>query len=75
MNESVQGSNIAESDMGQLHSIHLAENAVARVQASMPQGPSRWDCVDCGDKIPEQRRQAAKGCSRCILCQGMYEQF
>ncbi|HDS0644938.1 TPA: TraR/DksA C4-type zinc finger protein [Escherichia coli] len=26
-------------------------------------------CRDCGDIIPEKRRQAVKGCKYCITCQ------
>ncbi len=26
-------------------------------------------CLDCGDKIPENRRRAVKGCKYCITCQ------
>lgn len=36
--------------------------------------PSRPDCVDCGEKIPEKRREAAKGCQRCIECATKKEQ-
>lgn len=30
-------------------------------------------CEDCGDDIPEARRRAAPGCSRCIDCQQLHE--
>ena len=26
-------------------------------------------CLDCGDDIPERRRQAVAGCTRCVDCQ------
>ncbi|UOO82803.1 TraR/DksA C4-type zinc finger protein [Uruburuella testudinis] len=26
-------------------------------------------CEDCGELIPEARRLAVKGCTRCIVCQ------
>jgi len=69
----VQHSNIAEEEMGQLHGIHHSLNAIAAIQRSMPTGPSREDCVDCGEKIPIARRIAAQGCIRCINCQGVFE--
>ena len=71
--ESVQHSNIAEEEMGQLHGIHHALNAIAAIQRSMPTGPSRLDCTDCGEKIPLARRTAARGCIRCLQCQTAFE--
>lgn len=62
-----------ESEMGQLHSIHLSENALARMRASILQGPSREICQDCAEAIPLLRQQAVQGCLRCIVCQGLYE--
>ena len=41
----------------------------AQAAASRPQGSSREHCKDCGQAIPEKRRQAAVGCTRCIRCQ------
>lgn len=71
--ESVQHSNIAEEEMGQLHAIHFSENAIAAVRARMPSGTSMEECVDCGKEIPLQRRLAALGCLRCIHCQSIHE--
>ena len=34
---------------------------------------SAEDCEDCGEPIPQARRQAVRGCSRCIDCQGRHE--
>lgn len=31
------------------------------------------DCVDCGEEIPDARRQAQSGCCRCIQCQAEHE--
>ena len=31
------------------------------------------ECEDCGDDIPEARRQAAPGTQRCVHCQGAFE--
>lgn len=30
-------------------------------------------CIDCDNEIPEKRRQAVKGCTRCIHCQSKHE--
>lgn len=71
---SLQHSNIAEEEMGQLHgSIDIHLNAIAAVRRNMPSGPSLEECVDCLEKIPLARRQAVQGCRRCIHCQELLE--
>lgn len=40
---------------------------------SMPQGEAAEECEDCGGDIPEARRLAAPGCTRCIGCQRRFE--
>ncbi|WP_211249603.1 TraR/DksA C4-type zinc finger protein [Microvirgula aerodenitrificans] len=37
--------------------------------------PSLSHCADCGDAIPEPRRLAAPGCTRCITCQSSHEKW
>lgn len=34
---------------------------------------SNYECDDCGDPIPEARRQAVPGCTRCVYCQEYFE--
>ena len=36
-------------------------------------GVSAFECIDCGNPIPEQRRMAVPGCLRCIDCQDIFE--
>jgi len=31
--------------------------------------PSATHCDDCGDEIPEERRELVPGCRTCISCQ------
>lgn len=70
MIDSVQHSNIDESEMGQLHgAIHLHLNAIDKVRASMKTGPSLSHCEECGEEIPEARRLVVQGCTTCIHCQ------
>jgi len=59
--------------MAQLHSIHLGLNAIERVRARLYTGQSAKQCVDCSTTIPVARREAVKGCIRCIVCQTAYE--
>jgi len=47
---------------------HL-QDSLARVAAERPTGPSLERCEDCGERIPERRRRAMPGCTRCIACQ------
>lgn len=34
---------------------------------------SAEECQDCGEPIPQARRQAVPGCNRCIDCQARHE--
>ncbi len=36
-------------------------------------GESAIDCIECGEPIPEKRRQLLKGCQLCIDCQNLKE--
>ena len=69
--------NEEESEMGQLHAIHINLNAVAAVRRKLQQNsgrPSIMHCVDCGDDIPIARRNAVPGVDTCVACQSMREQ-
>ena len=70
------GDNMEEAEFGQLHAIHLNMNAVADVQRKLAEQaaqPSLEECEDCGDIIPQARRLALKGCTRCVWCQELAE--
>jgi len=45
------------------------EDAVNRVRSRLPRGESLRKCTECGDEIPEARRQAIPGVRLCIECQ------
>lgn len=40
-------------------------------QAARPKktGASLFECLECGDEIPEGRRKAEPGCEYCVECQ------
>jgi phage/conjugal plasmid C-4 type zinc finger TraR family protein len=65
--------NEEEAEMAQLHSIHMHLNAIEEVRRKIPKGPSLEECEDCGEEIPEARRLAQQGITRCIYCQGLFE--
>ena len=73
--ESIQGDNLEESDMAQLLSVTASTDAVAKIRASIPKGPSLSHCNDCGEAIPLQRQQVVAGCILCIECQKYSERF
>ncbi len=45
------------------------DDAVKRARSRMPQGPSRTECEECGETIPEARRKAIPGVRLCVKCQ------
>ncbi len=45
------------------------KDAVLRARAMTPSGESADYCNDCGEKIPERRRQALPGTRTCVACQ------
>ena len=50
------------------------DQAIAAQLAQVrPIGPSRRDCLDCENPIPE-KRQALGGIVRCVPCQSLFEQ-
>lgn len=44
-------------------------DGVLGARARMPVGEGTEDCVECGDLIPEARRQAMRGVTTCVPCQ------
>lgn len=45
------------------------EDAVQRARSQLGRGESLSHCEECGEKIPEARRQAVPGVRLCIKCQ------
>lgn len=45
------------------------DDAVQRARSKLPSGESACDCKECGEVIPEARREAIKGVNYCINCQ------
>lgn len=73
--ESIQGDNLEESDLAQLLSVTANADAVAKIRAGLPKGPSLSHCNECGEAIPLARQQAVAGCTMCIECQKYSERF
>ena len=45
------------------------KDGVLRAKSRIPQGPSASHCQECGEPIPEARRDALPGVQLCIACQ------
>lgn len=43
--------------------------ALARFAEGLEVSISLSHCSDCGEPIPEARRNAVRGCTRCVQCQ------
>ena len=44
-------------------------DAVKAARARLPHGPSADFCDECGEPVPERRRQALPGVRTCVVCQ------
>lgn len=52
------------------------ETAIRKqAEKNNPAAVSAYDCEECGEPIPEARRQAVIGCRCCISCQQEIEQY
>ena len=47
--------------------------SLAHATPKQPARPAAERCADCGEEIPEARRQAVPGTRRCAFCQGQLE--
>lgn len=47
----------------------LVDTGIAIARSMIRSGPASKVCLDCGDPIPESRRQASPGCLYCLVCQ------
>ncbi|AKH43188.1 phage/conjugal plasmid C-4 type zinc finger TraR family protein [Altererythrobacter atlanticus] len=45
------------------------KDAVQNARARMPAGKGATHCDECGEPIPEKRRQALPGARTCVQCQ------
>lgn len=43
--------------------------AVQRARGNLPKGESALECDECGDAIPQARREALPGVQYCVKCQ------
>lgn len=67
------------SDPNDLASKHEAQHIsltikrVSAAQQARSLRPSLTRCLECGDKIPDKRREAEPGCEMCVKCKSWQE--
>ncbi|WP_265497967.1 TraR/DksA family transcriptional regulator [Providencia rustigianii] len=61
-----------EIDRASEHEILMREQQIKAV-TNRAVSASAFVCEDCDNPIPEQRRIASVGCTRCIDCQTIFE--
>ncbi|WP_108944093.1 TraR/DksA C4-type zinc finger protein [Shewanella halifaxensis] len=62
-----------DADLAVKHEARAEARAYAMRQNAKPAPPSASHCIECGEAIPEPRRQAVKGVQLCIDCQTLSE--
>lgn len=45
------------------------KDAIKKAREQLPKGPSLTHCEECGNEIPEGRRNALPGVRLCVPCQ------
>lgn len=63
-----------DADIAQAAADQHMKVAMENIRQSIPRGgeSNKW-CEDCGDRIPEKRRAAVPGCTRCVRCQTEFD--
>ena len=51
------------------------EDAVKQARSCLTSGKSLSHCEECGNAIPEARREAMPGVSFCVSCQSKIERY
>jgi len=62
-----------EADHAQVMNDRYLKAGIAAVLDHAVTGESLGECQDCGIEIPEARRKAVPGCTRCVPCQEVAE--
>jgi phage/conjugal plasmid C-4 type zinc finger TraR family protein len=49
------------------------DDAVQSARGKLPSGASLQHCEECGNEIPQARREALPGVRRCVTCQSAHD--
>jgi len=63
-----------EADLAQEMESLFFRHSLAAARGPAQNRPSKTHCTECGEKIPEKRREMMPGCERCVRCQTIFEQ-
>ncbi len=77
-NEKFEYNNEEEAEIAQIQALFTNQNAVDNVRkqlAKQAELPSAECCVECGEDIPQARRELVPGVQLCIYCQTKLERF
>lgn len=77
-NMEFEPNNEEEAEVAQINSLIMnmnAERALRDQLAQQRSRPSAEFCEDCGEDIPQARRDAMPGVQFCIYCQTKLERF
>ncbi len=77
-NEKFEYNNEEEAEIAQIQALFTNQNAVDLVRSQLAKQasqPSAEFCEECGEDIPEARRQLVPGCQLCIYCHTKLERF
>jgi len=76
--EKIEYNNEEEAEVAQINSLITTMNAVSALRDQLEEQrrrPSLEHCADCGEDIPQARREAIKGVQLCIHCQTKAERL
>jgi phage/conjugal plasmid C-4 type zinc finger TraR family protein len=62
-------------DDDQVNAQAKVDNGIDLARMMIKKGPGSPICWDCGESIPEARRQAVPGCTFCIDCQSSHDKM
>ena len=68
--------NEEEAEIAQIRALQIHQSALNKVQEKLAEQrkfESLFECIECGEEIPEARRIAIKGCTMCVYCQEIAE--
>lgn len=64
-----------EIDIAQRNQERIDRENLRQYLDRIPRCEAAKECEDCGDNIPEKRREKVPGCTRCIRCQQLFERY
>jgi len=76
LDDEFEYNNEEEAEVAQIVSLQLHLKGLNAIQDKLNEqrmNESLYECCECGEEIPEARRQAIKGVTTCVNCQELNE--